>query len=65
MQKDFCDLKIDDIVHNWEACMHLGSCKSRKKVAWCSPVGVLKFNVDSVVFGKPERTRVGRVLRKP
>lgn len=63
LKKEFVNLSLDHIIHNWEACMSCGPCKLRKRVSWCPPPdGILKFNVDGVTRGKPKLAGIGGVL---
>lgn len=53
VRKECSDLNIDDLLHNWGACMRMGLSKKKKSAAWCAPpIGVLKFNVDGAARGK-------------
>lgn len=50
---EFFNIKVNDILHNWEACMSCGSKKKRGDVSWSAPSpNVLKFNVDRMAKGK-------------
>lgn len=47
LRKECPGLTIDNILHNWGACLKVGSSKKKRISFSCPPrVGVLKFNVD-------------------
>lgn len=61
-RKEFSDLNIDNILHNWGAFLKAGVSKKKRK--GCSPpIGVLKFKVDSAAQGKLGSAGIGGVLR--
>lgn len=46
---------MENILHNWEACMDCGPLKERKEKLWSSPaLGFLKlqYNVDGAAWDK-------------
>lgn len=46
-RQEFENLNLENILHNWEACMDFGPAKERKSETWSLPPAViLKFNVD-------------------
>lgn len=53
-RKEVKDLKLDDVLSNWEACMSCGWEKERKVIHWFPPPkGSFKFNVHGTTEGKP------------
>ena len=58
------DLKVENIMQNWRACLLMRNLKKSKKVSWSSPpMRFLKFNVDGAARGKPGPAGIGGVLR--
>ena len=54
IRKEFSKLTFDDILLNWGACMVCGPSKVKRSTPWYPPPkGVLKFNVDGALSGKP------------
>lgn len=44
---EFANVKLNDILHNWEYCMECGPINERKLETWLPPsLGSAKFNVD-------------------
>ena len=57
---DFDYLRVDGILHDWEASLLCRMSKVKKMVLWDPPNdGVLKSNVDGVASGKPGLAGVG------
>lgn len=52
-RKEVKDLKLDDVLSNWEACMSCGKRKGRRFIGFPPPKGSFKFNVDETTKGKP------------
>lgn len=64
MREDFDRLKVEGIIHNWEASLYCRRAKEKILVSWVPPREVvLKFNVDGVARGKPDPIGIGVVLR--
>lgn len=46
-KREFNSLRVDDIVHDWEAFLPRGPPRVRKLISWAPSLeGVLKFNID-------------------
>lgn len=46
-RQEFENLNLENILHNWEACMDFGPAEERNSETWSLPPAVmLKFNVD-------------------
>lgn len=53
VRKEFINVKIDEVIHNWEPCMKCGPTRERIASLWNPPpLGSLKFNVDVSARGK-------------
>lgn len=64
LREEFVNLRQDDILHNWEACLQGRAPHVRKLTVWSPPpLRVLKYNVDGVARGKPGPTGIEGVLR--
>lgn len=51
-KKEFTNIKLNDILYNWIACMVCSLKKARNLIAFFyPPMGVLKFDVD---FERPK-----------
>ena len=54
-KKEFSIFSLNDILHNWKACMGCGPFKVRRIVAWSPPsFGVYKLNVDGASRARRE-----------
>lgn len=63
IRRDCHNLCLDNILHNWEACLDGSSLNKSRRERWrLPPVGTLKFNVAVVGRGKPCSTCIGGVL---
>lgn len=59
----FDSLRVEGVMHNWEASLSCGVNKVKKVVHWVpSIVGALKFNVDGATKGKRGPAGNGGVL---
>ena len=63
MRKDCAYLNVYPILNNWGYCLRLIPRKAKKRVVWCPPYGIMKFNVDGAANGKPGTAGVTSVLR--
>lgn len=53
VRKEFINVKIDEVIHNWQACMKCGPTRESIASLWNPPpLGSLKFNVDVAARGK-------------
>lgn len=61
---EFDDLKVNEVLFNWEASL-LGGYLNRRKMAYLVPPiqGVLKFNIDGAAGDKSGNAGIGVVLR--
>ena len=50
-------------MQSWGTCLKLVVLMRKRKVSWCSPFGVLKFNVAEAARAKPELAGIEGVLR--
>ena len=63
-RKVFSDLNIDNILHNWGACLKAHVSNKKRNVFCCSPpIRVLKFKVDAAARGTLGLAGIGGVLR--
>lgn len=64
MREDFDSLKVEGIIHNWEASLYCRRVKEKILVSWIPPREVvLKFHVDGEARGKLDPAGIGGVLR--
>lgn len=56
VRKEFINVRIDEVIHNWEACMKCGPTRESIASIWNPPplgsLNSLKFNVDVAARGK-------------
>lgn len=62
IRTEFVNLTLDNILHNWDACLRCCPFKEKEKEFWLSH-GMLKFNIDGAPRGKLGLTGIGGVFR--
>lgn len=51
-REEFGSLRVDGMLHHWEASLHCVFWKNNISVSWSPPFSKLKFNDDGVTKGK-------------
>lgn len=51
-REEFGSLRVEGMLHHWEASLHCVFWKNNISVSWSPPFNKLKFNVDGVIKGK-------------
>lgn len=62
VRKEFSNIKLLEILFNYEACMVSSPCKEKGVVHWSPPLSSMLNNVDSIARGEPSPAGVGGVL---
>lgn len=60
LRREFHNLRLDDIMHNWEAIFPSSVPRVKRFMLWVQPLDqVLIFNADGAARGKPSPMGIG------